>query len=420
MIRIRRAARRFIPPRDAPVTGPIPPISTVLEKIMTSSALPMSGSEQLVRTRELVEQGTHQGLHLGAQIYVSRGARGTVPFQQWQWVVGQRADGLPMEADTLNLWLSATKPVTAVAFGLLWQRGEADLDDPVARFVPEFGAENKGHITLRHVLTHTGGIRMLNLGWPDAGWDEILKNICARRPEPRWPVGAKAGYHLASSWFVLGEVVSRIAGEPFPEFVRRELLLPCGMEESWIGMPEERFHAYGDRIGHMWSTAEKDGVRTPKLHGWHEAPSVVGCSPGGNGRGPMRELGKFYEMLLRKGRTEDGQELLRPQTVEAMTQPHRVGLLDRTFKQKLDWGLGFIVDSKHYGENLVAYGYGNHASRRTFGHSGSQSSTGFADPENDLVVALMVNGQPGEPTHTKRQKALAEAIYEDLGLVESP
>ena len=392
-------------------------------------------------TQSVARSGFENGLHSGVQIYVSRGAGGTVsseavsseavstgavssgavsseavPFEFADLVIGERAEGLPMEQDSLNIWLSSTKPVTAVAFALLWQRGDCDLDDKVARFVPEFAAQGKGEITLRHILTHTGGIRMLNIGWPEASWEEIIDTICRHRPEPRWEPGEKAGYHMASSWFVLGEVVARIAGERFDRFVRREVLEPCGMHDSWIGMPEDRFAAYGDRIAHMYGTEKGQKI----LRRWHEAPSVVGCSPGGNGRGPIRDLGKFYEMLLRKGLTADGQRLLTPQTVEALTTPQRVGMQDQTFKQKLDWGLGFIVDSKHYGEQLVAYGYGASASRRTFGHSGFQSSTGFADPKYDLVVAMVANGQPGEPAHTRRFKELAEAVYADLGLAPEP
>lgn len=367
-------------------------------------------------TADFLRRGIEDGLHYGAQVYVCHGVRNGAPGSEeprrLDLCLGERAAGLPMTADTLNIWLSATKPVTAVAWALLWERGQVGLDDPVARFVPEFAAHGKGEITLRHLLTHTGGIRMLSLGWPEATWDEIIAGICDRRPEPRWTPGEKAGYHMASSWFVLGEVVARIAGRPFSEFVRQEVLEPCGMNDSWIGMPAERFHSYDDRIGHMWSTEKGRKL----LRRWHEAPSVVGCSPGGNGRGPIRELGKLYEMLLREGVTETGRRLLTPQTVAALIAPHRVGLRDQTFKQKLDWGLGFIIDSKHYGESLVAYGYGGHASRSTFGHSGFQSSVGLADPKHDLVIAAMVNGQPGEPTHTERFKRLTEAIYEDLGL----
>lgn len=359
----------------------------------------------LSRTRKVLEQGIEEGLHLGAQVYVSLAGDGV------DLTVGERAPGQPMTADTILIWLSSSKPVAAVALAQLWERGELDLDDPVARFVPEFGDNGKERITLRHVLTHTGGFRILNVGWPEAGWDEIIALICSARPEPRWDLGRTAGYHLASSWFMLGEVIRRVDGRPYSEYVRQEVFEPLGMSDSWVGMPRERFLDYGERLGRMYST-EGDA---PMERGWRRETHVVGCSPGGNGHGPMRELGRFYEMLLARGEWR-GRRLLTAQTVEALTTPHRVGLVDKTFKAKLDWGLGFICDSKHYGENLIPYGYGRHASRRTFGHSGFQSSAGFADPEHGLAVALAVNGHPGEPRHTERFREVTEAIYEDLGL----
>jgi len=325
---------------------------------------------------------------------------------------GERAPGEPMTRDTLMIWLSSTKPVAAVALARLWEAERLDLDDPVARFVPEFAVHGKERITLRHVLTHTAGIRMLAVGWPEASWDEIVATICAARPEPRWTPGEKAGYHMASSWFLLGEVIRRIDGRPFSRFVREEVFEPLAMLDSWIGMPRERYLAYGSRLGKMFD-AERS---PPAARTWDREVHVVGCSPGGNGYGPIRELGRFYEMLLARG-TWEGRRLLRAPTVEALTVPHRVGMLDQTFRQKLDWGLGFIVNSQHYGAELPAYGYGRHASRRTFGHSGFQSSTGFADPVHGLAVALVVNGTPGDRRHSLRFREITEAIYEDLGLV---
>ena len=395
-----------------------PPLSARLD-------LPTS----LPRTERAVRDGIDSGLQRGAQIYVSHGASSGDPaaIQRLDLAFGERADGQPMTTDTLNLWLSSTKPVTAVAFALLWQDGKVDLDDTVAHYVPEFAQKGKAGVTLRHVLTHTGGIRMLSVGWPEASWDEIIATVCAAKPEPRWPLGEKAGYHMASSWFILGEVVRRIVGEPFSTFVRRRVLEPLGMDDSWIGMPLDRFQAYGDRIGRMWSTEWIANGKSdePLARNWHTERHVVGCSPGGNGYGPIRELGLFYEMLLRRGVTASGEQLLTRQTVEAMTTPHRVGLVDQTFRAQLDWGLGFIVDSKHYlaeAENtgdagdsgLIPYGYGRHASRRTFGHSGYQSSTAFADPKYDLVVCIFTNGNPGEPHHTERMRDLTEAVYEDV------
>lgn len=347
-----------------------------------------------------------QGLHLGGQIYVSR--RGEIVADG---AFGETRPGEPMQRDHLVLWLSATKPVGAVAIAQLWERGRLELDDPVARHLPEFGVHGKEKITLRHLLTHTAGVRLLDVGWPRISWDEVVTRICESKIEPGWVVGEKAGYHLASSWFLLGEIIRRIDGRPFELYVRAEIFEPLGMLDSWIGMPVARFAAYGSRIAPTFNT--EGGKREPR--GWDSEARVTACSPGGNGRGPIHELGRFYEMLLAGGRLGDVRLLL-PQTVEALTARHRVGMLDHTFRHVLDWGLGVIVNSRHYGVESAPYGYGPHASRRTFGHSGFRSSTGFADPEHGLAVALAVNGTPDEAQHHDRFDELSAALYEDLGL----
>ena len=282
----------------------------------------------------------------------------------------------------------------------------------MARHIPEFAQGGKEAITIRHLLTHTGGFRLLDVGWPESSWDEILARICAARIEPRWVPGERAGYHQSSSWFVLGELVRRLdpAGRAFEVYVREEIFLPLGMRDSWIGMPAERFRAYGNRLAAMWDTA----VDPPQPHQWDTEPRMTRCSPGSNGCGPVRELGRFYEALVGGGEHEG--PLLTPQTVEALMARHRTGLLDQTFRKVMDWGLGFIPNPAIYGDPAVPYSYGRHASRRACGHSGYRSSTAFADPEHGLVVALAVNGTPSDEAHAARFAAVLEAIYEDLGL----
>jgi CubicO group peptidase (beta-lactamase class C family) len=135
--------------------------------------------------------------------------------------------------------------------------------------------------------------------------------------------------------------------------------------------------------------------------------------------GPVRELGYFYEMLLGKG-IRDGRRVLSPQSVEALVSGHRIGMYDHTFRHVMDWGLGFILNSARYGESTVPYGYGPHASPRTFGHGGSQCCTGFADPENRLAVAIAWNSRPGEAAHDRRLRETLAAVYEDLGLASPP
>jgi CubicO group peptidase (beta-lactamase class C family) len=137
--------------------------------------------------------------------------------------------------------------------------------------------------------------------------------------------------------------------------------------------------------------------------------------PGANLRGPIRDLGRFYEMLLAGGEL-GGVRLLKPETIARFTGRQRVGMRDDTFQRVLDWGLGFVPDNNCYGSEAASYGYGLHCSPRTYGHGGSQSSVGCADPEHGIVVALFFNGRPGEKKHHRRIQDVLSAIYSDLGV----
>lgn len=360
----------------------------------------------LPRTVALVEQGMAERLHVGAQMYVSLHGTPVASFG-----LGEARPGVPMTPDTLMLWLSSVKPVGAVAIAQLWEQGELELDGRVAAYIPEFGAKGKEPITIRHLLTHTGGFRLADTGTPETPWEETIANVCAAPLERDWVPGRKAGYHVATSWLILGELVRRVDGRPYNQYVREAICEPLGMVDSWVGMPPERYRAYGNRIGLMHDTTGPE----PRVAGFDTEARAAWVVPGGTGRGPMRELGHFYEMLFNRGECE-GRRILLPQTVEALTTRHRTGMYDHTFKHIIDWALGFIVDSKQYGVETVPYGYGRYCSPRTFGHGGAQSSTGFCDPEHGLVVALVFNGMAGEERHNTRVRAVASAIYEELGL----
>jgi CubicO group peptidase (beta-lactamase class C family) len=166
----------------------------------------------------------------------------------------------------------------------------------------------------------------------------------------------------------------------------------------------------------MYDTSGEELRPVPDANSEQDAAAL---RPASNGRGPIRELGRFYEMLLHGGCLRGAKHVLRPQTVEALVARHRTGMYDLTFKHVMDFGLGFIINSNQYGADTVSYGYGPHAGPRTFGHSGHQSSCAFCDPDDQLVVAWVCNGMPGEARHNQRQREINAAIYEDLHLAES-
>jgi len=361
------------------------------------------------QTLDRIEDGIAQGLHFGVQIAVSlRGER------LLDRAVGNNAPFEPLETDHLMLWLSACKPVAAVAAGLLLERGLLVLDRPVASWIPDFAAKNKGRITPRHLLTHTAGFRGATLGWVPRRWEEAIGILCATKPEPHWIPGEQAGYHVDSAWYMLGELVRVITGTPYGQFVRDEIFLPLNMPNCWIGIPEAEREALTDRVAWVYDTS---GDVPEILEDLCREDSVTSCRPGGNGRGPAGEFLRFYGAMERMIRGEPG--ILRADTAKWLVAPHRAGMMDRTFRHTMDWGLGFMLQSDHYAPGETPYQFGSHASRRAFGHCGNQSTAAFCDPDAGLCAVVLCNGLPGEEAHQRRMRGILDALYGDLGLIAS-
>ncbi|HYE31037.1 MAG TPA: serine hydrolase domain-containing protein [Methylomirabilota bacterium] len=346
------------------------------------------------RTTAALRRTLDQGLNTGGQIYIS-----THGHPQMHASFGFAAPGVRMANEMAISWFSAGKPITAIAIGRLVAEGAVRLDDPVAQSIPEFAQNGKETITLRHLLTHTGGFRSADNHPEHLSWDEIIAHICAAPLERNWIPGEKAGYSTRASWFILAQIVQQHRQCNFEACIRREVLEPIGMRNSsFVARPQVPFAP-------VYTSA--NGALTPALQ------ETSYPRPGSSARGPINELGRFYESLcgfVQPSPLED-QRLLRE-----FTTRQRIGMYDQTFLHIIDMGLGFIINSNEYGAETVPYGYGKHASSAAFGHSGNQCSCAFADPSHGLVVAWCLNQQPGERLHQKRVRDLNSAIYEDLGL----
>src|ERR1051325_7783146 len=99
-------------------------------------------TDTLPRTVKVIEDGIAEKLHLGAQVYVSVDGKPVADIGG-----GESKAGTARATDQLIIWFSMTKPTAAVSTAKLWERGDIDMDEPVVRYVPEFGANGKGRIT---------------------------------------------------------------------------------------------------------------------------------------------------------------------------------------------------------------------------------------------------------------------------------
>ena len=123
----------------------------------------------IIRGAPAIGVAAAMGVALGAREIIADGA------------FGAARPGEPMRRAHRMLWMSSTKPFAAVAIARLWERGALALDDPVIRHLPEFAAGGKERVTIRHLLTHTSGIRMLDVGWPTLGCGSSSKPATTRR-----------------------------------------------------------------------------------------------------------------------------------------------------------------------------------------------------------------------------------------------
>ncbi len=362
------------------------------------------------RAAAAIQNGIDRQFHTGVQLYVSVNGRPVIND-----AIGFATVDQPMTADTIMLWRSAGKPLTAAAVCRLVERSVLALNNRLSCYLPETNHSPLGTVTLHQILTHTSGIPLIGTGWPNTTWDDIVARII-KGVTHIGGLSDDGAYQPQSTWFLLGEILERLdpAERPFRQVLTEEVLQPVGVTEAWCGISPSSCTQLSNRLPSFY-VREKGKLEDCEYGG---GPWLTQPSPGGNMRGPVRELGRFYEMLLNNGRTIDGNICLRPETVADMTTRHREDTYDHTFQHTVDFGLGLVIDSNHHGHSTVPYGFGQYCSPQTFGHGGAQCAMGFCDPVNELVVAWAANGFCGEGQHQRRNRAINEAVYQDLGLTD--
>jgi CubicO group peptidase (beta-lactamase class C family) len=355
---------------------------------------------RLEQAINLLEEQRKQGLHNGAQLFVARKGQTLVDV-----AIGEAQPGVPMRTDSVLLWFSSTKPLTAVAIAQQFERGRLKLDDRVQSFIPEF-TNGKESATIEHILTHTGGFPMAMFPFLRYDWDTVIQKICESPAE--WEPGTAAGYHGLSGWCILGEIVRRLDGRPIEVYLNEEIFKPLGMKDSSLGLTPERATKLGNRLSLI---SEKTEPKT-NMEAWNDPRARPRILPGGNGYGPAHDLGRFYLALWNGGEWQ-GARILKKKTVDLFTATHRRDMVDRVLSAgrgiqiKPPWALGFHKGS----DDPVDVNFGHLCTSAAYGHGGARSSVGFVEPSRDLVVAVVTNGLPSDVDNARRLRDISDIIH---------
>jgi CubicO group peptidase (beta-lactamase class C family) len=361
------------------------------------------------------------------------------------WGGSRDRQGRPWERDTMAPSFSTTKGIASTLIHIMVDRGLLDYDTPVAEYWPEFGQAGKEEITLRHVLAHQSGLYHIRQMIDDASrmleWDYIVEAI--ERAEPVHPPGERTGYHGLTYGFLVGEILQRVTGKPFPELVHRELAEPLGLDGLYIGAPDEVLGRaaeliWPERLGRARGAApEKSGRLEDVVHervSWLsdallryakvdldlvsilDALAPRGISgfdfgaedtlrvaiPAANGLFTARSLARIYAALSMGGEL-DGVRLLSRRTLAEATQRQRRTRALAVIPIDMRWRLGYHGIFTTVG-----------VPREAFGHFGFGGSGAWADPSRELAVALIVNRGMGTPFGDTRTEPRSSAPRSEL------
>jgi CubicO group peptidase (beta-lactamase class C family) len=308
--------------------------------------------------------------------------------------------------DALFLLFSAGKPFTAVLVHWLAERGQLRLDDPVARYWPEFGRHGKGAITVRQVLQHRSGVPVARGLWRDAlaaaSWTRSVRAL--ENARPRFPPGQVPAYHILSYGFILGELVQRVTGSDLRAVLRAQILDPLGLADTYLGLPAPLWPR------HVPVRASGTGGRARQLV-FNRRGVRQAVIPAATVSSTARDLARFYQMLLNGGEL-DGARILAPATVAQACQPSADGQVDQFLQLPVRWSQGFQLGGPVAGSTRPRP-MGRLTSPATFGHNGSNCCLGWADPARGLVLAYLTNrltaGIEGSPHQSQVSDTLLTA-----------
>jgi CubicO group peptidase (beta-lactamase class C family) len=364
-----------------------------------------------------------EGLELGAALCIYHRGRVVVDI-----AAGEDGRGRAYRADTLQLVFSTTKGATALAAHLLAERGELDLDAPVARYWPEFAAAGKAALPVRFLLSHQAGLPVIDrqLAYEEVlAWEPVVAALAEQ--QPIWPPGTAHGYHALTFGWLVGEVVRRVSGASLGSFFREAIAEPLGLR-FYIGLPEGleeqvarlRLARLADPEqvdpGTMKAVTEmlrSDGLALRALTLNGALGSALGSGgpfndpalyraelPAANGITDARSLARMYAALAGE---LDGMRLVSPKTVRRAATAQVDGP-DRILMLPTRFGLGFMCHAQ----------FAPLLGPSSFGHFGAGGSLGFADPEAGIGFGYVMNLMRLGLTGDERVRRIVTALRRSL------
>ena len=381
---------------------------------------------------KLIEDYIAEGEISGASLLVIKEGQ-----EKYQKVYGEadKENHIQLWRDTIFRLFSMSKPITAVAVMMLFERGELDVRDAVCKYLPMFrnmtvwtaAGEVPAHrdFTVWDCLNMTTGIPYpCGEHEPGRRLEEVFCNLIKRReagefvdtmewmrkvaevplvfqPGEKWMYGFSAD--------VLGAVVEAVSGKRFGQFLKEEIFEPLGMKDTGFYVPEEKW----DRFAAAYEWKENEGLtRLERSHLGEYYKADVAFESGGAGLvSTIDDYAKFAQMLLNGGKLGDAR-ILGKKTVEFMTQNHlaECQMADYNWDSVRGYGYGCLMRCL---ENLGAAG--TNGSVGEFGWDGWTGNYVTINPKENMILLFFIQRCGyGFGELTRKIRAVTYGALEDL------
>jgi CubicO group peptidase (beta-lactamase class C family) len=327
----------------------------------------------------------------------------------------------PWKANTVVLVWSATKGIGSACVLHALQQQKIELSRAVADFWPEFAQTDKEKITLAQLLSHQAGLCALDQRVDVLDYDGVIRALEAQ--VPLWPLGTGHGYHARTFGFLLDELIRRITGKTLSKYWEENFASPLELD-FWIGLPEKE----NSRVATVYAAKSGKPPEPAQFYRDLLTPGTLArktfTSPYGlnviskmndpqiraqpnvsfGGIGSASAIAKFYSMLANGGEL-NGQTFFSQDAIAWMTTTLSDGI-DRVFQIPTAFSVGFMKDSRDAARRMFR------PFVTSFGHPGAGGSHAFADPENKIAFAYVMNQMEQSVLPNEKSLRLVDAIYQ--------
>lgn len=320
----------------------------------------------------------------------------------------------PWQKDTIVNVYSSTKPMASICALMLADRGQLDLEAPVANYWPEFAHNGKDSVLVKHLMSHSAGLPGFSRAITTeelCDWDFCCSDLAAQATW--WEVGSQSGYHVITQGYLIGEVVRRITGQSIGQYFKTEVADKLDADFH-IGVAPGDFGRIADLVAAPEETpvVEMDSESIPgrALAGLDLSPEAAGSAgwrqaeiPAGNGHGNARSIVRAQTAMANSG-SAFGVELLSEAGCAKALELQTEGL-DLVLGIPVKYALGYALRSA---------GFPVSPNPNTLFWGGNGGSTVLVDTDARVCSSYVMNQLDNFMIPGPRGQALSNAVYESL------